>query len=184
LSSKNSPPAASPRLATQLVIPAAEVNQRSAAGVFGVEHFGDQDGVVAGVDHAMDAALEAGKCAGDERHTAVSCQPLDSVETVVPRAREVDGKILLVLAQYIDTDVLRAAEMRQDGGAMIHADQDQRRLQGNGCKGTRRHAVGTAFGIENGDDSDPGRKLRAGAAELGFGEVFRMRAPGHCLTCG
>ncbi len=100
------------RLAPQLVIPAAEVNQRPAVGVFGVEYFGDQDGVVTGIDHAMDAALKPGKRAGDERHTAVSCQPLDSIETVVSRARKVGGKLLLVLAQYIDADVLRAAEMR------------------------------------------------------------------------
>jgi hypothetical protein len=33
--------------------------------VFGVADLGDQDGVVAGVDHAMDAALEAGKRAVD-----------------------------------------------------------------------------------------------------------------------
>src|SRR6266851_10312044 len=131
----------------------------------------------------MDTALEPGEHAWDKRHTAVSCQPLDSVEKVVSRTRKMGGKLLLVLAQDVDAYVLRAAEMRQDGGAMIHADQDQRRLQGNGCKRTRRHAVRAAVGIENRDDGDPGRKLRAGAAELGFGEVFRMRAPGHCLTC-
>ena len=117
------PRSVSSRLATQLVISAPEVDQGAAVGVFGIEDLSDQDGVVAGVDHAVDAALEAGKRAGDERHTAVSRQPLDSVETVVPRAREVDGKILLVFAQYVDADVLRAAEMRQDGSAMIHADQ-------------------------------------------------------------
>jgi len=57
--------AASPRLGPQLVIPAAEVDEGAAVGVFGVEDLGDQDGVVAGVDHAMDAALEPGKRAVD-----------------------------------------------------------------------------------------------------------------------
>jgi len=53
------------RLAPQLAIPAPEVDEGAAISVFGVEDLGDQDGVVAGVDHAMDAALEPGKRAVD-----------------------------------------------------------------------------------------------------------------------
>src|SRR5579864_9757640 len=89
-------------LAPQLVIPAAVVHERAAGAVFGVEHLGDRDGVVAGIDHAMDAALEPGERAGDKRHAAVPRVPLDGAETVVPASREMFGERLLLLAQDVD----------------------------------------------------------------------------------
>src|SRR5579859_5928119 len=95
-SQQNSQPVTSAGLATQLVIAAPEVHQGAAVAVLGVEHFGDQDGVVAGIDHAMDAALEPGERAGDKRHAAVTSVPLDGAETVVPASRKMFGERLLL----------------------------------------------------------------------------------------
>lgn len=68
------------------MIAAAEVNEREAFAVLGVEDFGDQDGVIAGIDQFMNGAFERGQDAGNEGHAMTSRDPVDAFEAVLAAA--------------------------------------------------------------------------------------------------
>src|SRR5438270_5968501 len=153
------------------MVGATVIKQRAAVAMLGVQDFGDQDGVVAGIYQAVRTAFERGQRAGDQRHALVPGVPFDRVEPVVPAPRKMYRKILLALMKNIDTQALRPAKALENVGTVIDADQNQRRIERNRCKRVRGHAVRAPLGVRNRDDGDAGGKSRAGPAKGRFIET-------------
>ena len=72
--------------------------------------------------------------------------------------REMLGERLLVFAKNADAEpALRFQEGKQ-AGVLIHADENQRRIQGDRGEGIGGHAVDFAGSAFDGDDRDAGGK--------------------------
>lgn len=75
------------------------------------------------------------------------------------RLREVDGKGLLVFLQNVDAEGAVLFEKRKEMAALVDADKNEERVEGDGCEGIGGHAVGLAGSARGGDDGDAGGEL-------------------------
>ena len=67
------------------------------------------------------------------------------VAMVLGWAGVVFGNDLLVLRQHIHSKTLLGMQVSVGPGAMVHANQNQRRIKRNGTESVGRHAVDFAF---------------------------------------
>lgn len=84
--------------------------------------------------------------------------------------REVDGKGLLVFLQDVDAEGAVLFEKRQEMAALVDADKNEERVEGDGCEGIGGHAVGLAGSARGSDNGDTGGKLAERVAEVSCGE--------------
>ena len=91
------------------------------------------------------------------------------------RLREVDGKGLLVFLQDVHAEEAILFEKRQEMAALVNADKNQERVEGDGSEGISGHAIGLAGSARGGDDGDAGGELAERVAEVSRSE----RSGGH-----
>ena len=129
-------------------------------------------------------AFDGGEHAGDERHAGLARIPFHAVEAVLPLAREVLGNVPLLLAQHVDAEALRRAEVAVDAGGVADGDEDQRRLERNRSERADRDAVGRALAVDYGGNRYAGCETPAGGAKLVFPEACAEGARSGLLDIG
>ncbi len=72
--------------------------------------------------------------------------------------REMLGERLLVFAKNADAEPALRFQEGEQAGVLIHADENQRRIQGDRGEGIGGHAVDFAGSAFDGDDRDAGGK--------------------------
>jgi hypothetical protein len=145
-----------------------EVEQGRAVAGAGVEDFADEEGVVAGVDDVVDAALEDGEGGVEDRGSGGSGVPGDAVEALgVGTACELGGEVLLGVAEDADGVVGAGAEVREYAGGVIDGDEDEWRIERNGGERADGKTVRASAAVDRSGDGDAGGPAGAGLAELG-----------------
>ena len=77
------------------MVPPGEEYQRGTVMKFGLDHFADENVVVANRDGAMDFALQCGSDVREEGHTGLSRMPENVGESIMAFAGEVVGDVSL-----------------------------------------------------------------------------------------
>src|ERR1017187_7307447 len=95
------------------------------------------------------------------------------------RPRVIFGNGLLIAAQHIHSEPLTRMQMSMRPRPLVHANQDQHRVEGDGGESVRRHAVDLAVLID-GNHRDPGCETSHGPAEIASGKAHSEPA-GHQL---
>ena len=111
---------ASPR---KFVIAAVEVDQRPALAVVHYVNGRNHNLVISRFDALSDSAFERRK------HARLALCPVQIFKPLLRFAREPGGEFGLVLGQHVHSKLASHGEAGQDGGAMINADQNQRRIE-------------------------------------------------------
>lgn len=130
-----------------------------------VSNQANQDGVVARIDELGPAALENTDRVHEQGAPVGRRLPGHSLEPALRLHRERVRHALLSFVENAERKVLSRAEMRENAGAMVHANQHQRRVKGDGCKGIYGKPVRRAIARAHGRDGDSGGELGAHAAE-------------------
>jgi hypothetical protein len=100
-------------------------------------------------------------------------QRVGGAKRSAPASRDGDGERLLVLAEYVDPNVLGFGDDRPAGGAGADTGREQRRLGGDGAERGGGEADGLP--VLRGDHGDTGRVLPEDRAEeLGRGAPARV----------
>src|SRR5579884_240315 len=113
----------------QAGVVAAEEQQRLARPVLDALDAADEDGVVAGLVRLLDEALDDRQRPVDHRRSAVSNMVRHALELVLTLAGEALRQLALILPEDVHRKGRGAADHREGVGPVIHADQDQWRLE-------------------------------------------------------
>ena len=151
---------------------ASVVNQRLAFGNTAPHHFSYKDIVIAGGQTVVRPAFHRGDGSRQQWHAGLPMLPLDSPEPVVSLLGKSFRNFLLSIGQNVDAEVLGGAKRIDHRHLVTQANQYQRGMQRNGCKGTHRKSVGNAFCVENCSDGHAGSESPAGAAEFFTGDAM------------
>ena len=142
-------------------------------------NFPQKNSVVAGDVGGYDAADDLGEGVFEEGDAGVRPAKANVERCFGFRClislREVDGKGLLVFLQDVDAEGAVLFEKRQEMAALVNADKNEERVEGDGCEGIGGHAVGLAGSARGGDDGDAGCELAERVAEVSCGK----RSGGH-----
>ncbi len=146
------------------------IEQRIASAHHDFLDFRDENGVVARILRAMQPALEVGQSAVEHRSPmggAIKVRPRLAlgVAMVLGRARVVFGNGPLALGQHIHSKPLLGMQVSVSSGALVHANQHQRRIERHGTESVGGHAVHFAFVVQR-NHRDSGRKTAERAAEF------------------
>ena len=146
----------------------ASVKQQGAPtfGMFDSVNVAEDNNVVAAFHDIDPAAFNIGQAARKDRTAAVPGVKAPVLEFVLLRAGEILRQIALVLPENIDRESLALAKRLQASDGAGQADQDQRRVKGNGRKGVDGDADGFAFGRQAGGHGDSGGKISQRRAEF------------------
>lgn len=144
-----------------------EVEQGGSVAGAGVEDFADEEGVVAGLDDIVDAALEDGEGGVEDWGSGGSGMPGDAVEALgVGAAGELGGEVLLGVAEDADSVVGAGAEVREHAGGVVDGNEDEWGIEGNGGERAHGETVRASVAVEGGGDGDAGGPAGASLAEL------------------
>jgi hypothetical protein len=102
------------------------------------------------------------------RPTIANAQPLFRLVALFG-ARKIFRDGLLIVLQDVHAEALLPLHKRQQLRVLVHADQNQQRVQRNGCEGVRSHAVHAAWRALCGDYRDSGGELAERKAKLRSG---------------
>ena len=75
------------------------------------------------------------------------------------------GKMLVVVAQDVDGEMIGGVEIAEAVGLAVEAEQHQRRVERDRAEGTGGEPAGPAVGSGGGDDSDAGGETAQRVAE-------------------
>ena len=160
----------------KLAIFPAEVQQRVSLADDHIFHFGDEDGVIAGILRRVQTAFQVGERSvqngGAVGGTVEARAERGGIELIAVGAGVKIGNRLLIGSQHIYSETLLRVEMRMRAGFIIDADQDEQRIERDGAEGVGGHAVNLAVKVD-GDDGDSGGEAAQGAAKLGGRERMR-----------
>lgn len=126
--------------------------------------------MVAGILGALQATFEIGQSALQYWSSVGGTIKLRSrfwfgQRRVTVRARIVFRNRALLVREHVDPKPLSRLQMRMRSRLMVHAHQNQKRIERHRRKRVRRHALDRAFMV-HGDDGHPGGEASHGAAEL------------------
>jgi hypothetical protein len=93
-------------------------------------------------------------------------QPWDSFKAALRNEGEAVGDILLALFKKTQAEMRCGFEQRQESAGVVHADQHERGLGGDGRKGIDRQAMRIAVRIENRENAYAGGKPGANCTEI------------------
>ena len=157
-------------MARDLAVFPAKVKQWLALLDFRVQHFPDENGVVARrmrrtqlATHLEECVLEHASPAG--RTPEMDAQPVLRFGAVHALC-EIFGNGLLILLEDADAELLFLFEHGEDFRAVVHANQNQHGMERNGSEGISGHAVNLARLALDSDDGDAGGKMAEGFAEF------------------
>ncbi len=148
----------------------AVVKQRIASAHHYLFDFRDKNRMVARVLRAMQPALKIGERAVQHRRTvrgAIEMRPRlpFGMAMVLGRARIVFRNDALIFRQNIHSKPLLGMQMSVGAGALVDADQYQRRIERDGTERVRGHAVHFAL-VVHCNHRHSGRKAAQGAPEF------------------
>jgi len=132
---------------------------------------GDHNTVVASGHKLGDRAFEDGECAGENGGAGRAGLPTKIFKAIFRFAGEARGKFGLIFGQDVYSDIDVGSHVREQGGAFIEAEEDERRREGDRSEGVGGHAVGCAGRIHGGEDCYAGSPEGAGAAKPFRGEL-------------
>jgi hypothetical protein len=156
-------------LGLKVAILAAVVEERFAVAIADAFHFADENGVVTGHVFRGNIASELSERAGEDRDAAGGPFKLNIQLTLFLGRRvglgEMLGESLLAATQDVHTETTLQLQEREELGVLIHADENQKRVEGNGREGVGGHAVDFAGFALDGDDGDTSGETSHDAAE-------------------
>jgi hypothetical protein len=153
---------------------ATVVEERFAIAQIEGFHFTDEDGVVAGRvlrDHVAGEMSQGVFEEGNARVRPVKANAeAGIVGRILLRIGKEFGKMLLGISENTDAEATLRLEIRQQACILIHADKDQKRVEGDGSERVGGHAVdlaGSALGSNHSNARGEGsenaaKKLRSG----------------------
>lgn len=129
--------------------------------------------MIAGFDYGRELAFESGDGAVEQGHTVRAGVPFHAFEAAVVLAGECNRNVALGFGENIHGKVGAGTEILKKGAAVIDADENERRFDGNRCEGTHGQAMRRTIGSANCRNGDAGTKQAAGIAE-----GFRVQSTG------
>jgi len=163
------------------VVFALEEEERAAGAYDNFFDFGDEDGVVAGILGAVEAALEVGEgSVKDGRAVASAVEDgtgfFGGAIVGAGRARVVFGDQMLVFGQDVHAETFFSVEVGVGAGALVDANENEHGIEGDRGKGVGGHAVDFIL-VVYGDDCDAGGEASQRFAEFG-GTDSHAASPG------
>jgi hypothetical protein len=150
------------------VLGAVEEEGKAFVGGNGFD-FAEEDGVVAGEMFRDEVTREMGQRIFQQGNAAGCPAKADTKLAIrvgsLIGLREMLGERLLVFAKDANTEATLRFQEGEQAGILIHANEDQWRIQGNRGEGIGGHAVDFAGSAFDGDDRDAGGKSAGHAAE-------------------
>jgi len=135
----------------ELAVPAAEEEQGLTRKQIGALHFTQKDSVVSRDVGGNDPAHDLGESVFKERYAdwrpAVANAQLRFRLAGLLGLREVHGDCLLAFLQDVDAEIPSLFEKRKQMAALIHANESQKRVEGDRGKGIGGHAIGLSRGL-------------------------------------
>src|SRR4051812_24091301 len=135
------PARADPRSVLELDVAAAIVEERATGMHRCVVDRGDEDGMVAGLVSRDDATLEMRRRALHKRDAVLASLYLDVIEPVDVRVGKPARARFLILGENADADPLLLHEQWMNRRDMVHAGENEWRLETDGGERADRHAV-------------------------------------------
>lgn len=162
---------------TDVTVTTPIVEQRFAGMDASRLHAGDKDGVIAGEMAGDDLTLHLNKGVFEQRNVARG--PVETnvqglfigVGLIGLRKKLRDGG--LIGTKDVDAEAPSAIHDAQHLSAFGDADKNQRRMQGNGCKGICGHAMHREGAAFRGEDGDASSEMAQSAAKLEGGDGNR-----------
>src|SRR5262249_22827789 len=105
------------------------------------------------------------ECAFDQRRTGYPESPVDSCKAAFGKLSESIGKIALMLAQDVDSEVSARFERSQEKAVFRDGRHDARWLEGERTKRVNREAMRRAIRSESGDKRHACGEAAAGLAK-------------------
>ena len=105
--------------------------------------------MIAGFDYGRKLAFEGGYAAVEQRHAIGAEVPVHAFEAAFILAGECYRKVALRFGKNIHGKVRAGTEVLKECAAVIDANEDERRFDGNGREGTDGETVRRTFGSAN-----------------------------------
>jgi hypothetical protein len=157
---------------------AAAVEERFAFAQIEGFHFTDEDGVVAGRVLRDHVAGETSQGVFEEGYARVRPVKANAeagiVGRILLRIGKKFGQMPLGISENTDAEATLRLEIRKQARVLIHADKDQKRVEGHGSERVGGHAVdlsGSALGSDYGNARGEGSENAA--------KKLRSRRGGH-----
>jgi hypothetical protein len=161
---------------------AAVVEQRLARGEVHAFDFSDKQGVIARGIFGDDIAGEMSEGVLNQRNAGRSPEELNAEGFggfgFLQRLRKVFRYGLLRASEDVNAEAALSFEERKQAGIVIDANEDKERIEGNGRKGIRGHAMDLAGLAFDGDDGNASGKVSDDAPKISGCE----RSGGHRLN--
>ena len=131
----------------------------------------EDEQVVAGLDLAVDRAVELRQPLVEGDRTVLSDAVGEVVEALLDRAGQLPADHVVVVGEHGDAEVAGAAQVRPGLRRHREVDRDQRRVEAH--RGERARGEADQPPVDLGRDGDhPGREDAEGLAQLGGVEVL------------
>lgn len=108
---------------------------------FRVHNFAQKNGMVAGFNYSRKLAFESRQGTVEQGHAVGAGAPRDAFKSAFILAGERDRNILLRFRQDIHGEVRAGAEVLKERAAVIDADENEGRFDGNRREGTNGQTV-------------------------------------------
>ena len=151
------------------------VDERLAVVDRSLQHFAEEDAMVAGIEQTVEPTFQCCHSTGDQRHRVLAFAPRNPFEAIIGTGGEAMADLLLLVGKDAQTEVGRCAEGWEDGRAVVDANQHQGWVERHRCERVDGQAVRTALGIEHRGNDDAGGKAAAGATKKA-GREMGLRA--------
>ena len=152
------------RLAGAVVIPVV-IQQWFAARRLRIEHFAEEDRVVAGVDDHCKLAIEQCRRSTQQRHSIGTELPFDPMKAILLFGGKHCSDLLLAFGQNADSEMGASAKVVDESATMIDTDEDERGLNGNRRERTDCESVKRSILCANRRNRNTAGIVPAGIAE-------------------
>ena len=146
----------------------AVIDQRLGFRAIEIDHFAEEDGMVAALVFEPRAATEARGAAFDQRRAFGAVGNRETTELVLSAACEPVRHVLLVRREDMHRPAFRIAKRGQAVAVEREAPQYHRRIEGDRIEAVGGQAHGFARRIARGDDRNPGHETAERVAECGL----------------